>query len=48
MLALVAFFLIHIIMVFAAGPINEVRQMITGRYRASGDVPFDASKGDKK
>ena len=30
---LVAFFLIHILMVVLAGPINEVRSMITGRYR---------------
>lgn len=31
--ALVGFFLIHIAMVVLAGPINEVRSMITGRYR---------------
>lgn len=31
--ALVAFFLVHILMVVLAGPINEVRSMITGRYR---------------
>lgn len=30
---LVAFFLIHIVMVVLAGPFNEVRSMITGRYR---------------
>ena len=48
MSALVLFFIVHIIMVVAAGPINELRQMITGRYRASGEVPFDASKGDKR
>lgn len=47
MSCIVLFFLIHIIMVVLAGPINELRQMITGRYRASADVPFDASKGDK-
>lgn len=47
MAALVAFFVIHIIMVVLAGPINEIRQMITGRYRAGPDVPFDRSKGDK-
>ena len=33
MLLLVAFFAVHIFMVFAAGPINEMRSMITGRYR---------------
>jgi thiosulfate reductase cytochrome b subunit len=48
MSALVLFFVIHIVMVLLAGPINELRQMITGRYRASPDVPFDPSKGDKK
>ena len=47
MLALVSFFVIHVIMVFAAGPINELRQMITGRYRASADVAFDPGRGDK-
>lgn len=31
--ALVAFFLVHIAMVVLAGPFNEVRSMITGRYR---------------
>ena len=39
MLLLVAFFIIHIIMVFAAGPINELRSMITGWYRASPGTP---------
>lgn len=39
MLLLVAFFLVHIIMVFAAGPINELRSMVTGWYRASPGTP---------
>jgi len=30
---LVAFFLVHMVMVVLAGPFNEVRSMITGRYR---------------
>jgi thiosulfate reductase cytochrome b subunit len=30
---LVAFFLVHIVMVVLAGPFNEIRSMITGRYR---------------
>jgi thiosulfate reductase cytochrome b subunit len=30
---LVAFFLVHMVMVVLAGPVNEVRSMITGRYR---------------
>lgn len=33
MAALVAFFLIHIFMVLAAGPLNEMRSIITGWYR---------------
>lgn len=33
MLLLVGFFVVHLFMVFAAGPINEMRSMITGRYR---------------
>ncbi|CAN5363440.1 cytochrome b/b6 domain-containing protein [soil metagenome] len=31
--ATVAFFLVHILMVVLAGPLNEIRSMITGRYR---------------
>ncbi|MBT2186766.1 cytochrome b/b6 domain-containing protein [Sphingobium nicotianae] len=31
--ALVAFFLVHILMVVLAGPVNELRSMITGWYR---------------
>ena len=34
---LVAFFLVHIAMVIAAGPINEIRSMITGRFRLPPD-----------
>ncbi len=36
---LVLFFVIHIAMVFLAGPINEVRSMITGWYRLPEDKP---------
>ncbi len=32
---LVLFFLVHVVMVVLAGPFNEVRSMITGRYRLS-------------
>ncbi|QDZ11148.1 cytochrome b/b6 domain-containing protein [Devosia ginsengisoli] len=45
MLLLVAFFIIHIIMVFAAGPINELRSMVTGWYRASPGTP--GAEGDR-
>ena len=30
---LVLFILVHLLMVLLAGPINEVRSMITGRFR---------------
>lgn len=35
MLALVLFFVVHIAMVVLAGPLNELRSMITGYYRLS-------------
>ena len=34
---LVGFFVVHIAMVLLAGPLNEVRSMITGRYRLPED-----------
>lgn len=45
MVLLVGFFIIHILMVLAAGPINELRSMISGWYRASPDTP--AQEGDR-
>jgi thiosulfate reductase cytochrome b subunit len=33
MLLLVGFFVIHVVMIFAAGPLNELRSIITGWYR---------------
>lgn len=36
-MGLVAFFFVHIAMVVLAGPINEVRSMISGRYRLPRD-----------
>ncbi len=39
MVGLVAFFFVHISMVVLAGPINEVRSMITGWYRLPEDRP---------
>ncbi|MEZ5650751.1 MAG: cytochrome b/b6 domain-containing protein [Burkholderiaceae bacterium] len=35
MLMIVAFFVAHIAMVIPAGPLNELRSMITGWYRAA-------------
>ena len=40
MLLLVAFFLVHILMILAAGPINELRSIVTGWYRT--DPPEQA------
>lgn len=39
--ALVAFFFVHIAMVLLAGPVNEVRSIITGRYRLPGKIETD-------
>jgi thiosulfate reductase cytochrome b subunit len=35
MLVLVLFFVVHIVMVIAAGPVNELRAMVTGWYRGN-------------
>ncbi len=43
MMLLVVFFLVHIIMVFAAGPINELRSMITGWYRTDPETKRDSA-----
>jgi thiosulfate reductase cytochrome b subunit len=45
MTLLVLFFIVHVVMVLAAGPLNELRSMITGWYRASPGTP--PSDGDK-
>jgi thiosulfate reductase cytochrome b subunit len=46
MLAFVLFFIVHIIMVVLAGPINELRSMITGYYRTN--VRDGADAGGKE
>jgi len=45
MVLLVLFFLVHIIMVLLAGPLNELRSMITGWYCTSPGTPSE--QGDK-
>lgn len=45
MALLVIFFLVHIVMVVLAGPINELRSMITGWYRVSPGTP--RQEGDR-
>lgn len=42
---LVGFFLVHMVMVLLAGPINEVRSMITGKFRISPDREQPEEKG---
>jgi thiosulfate reductase cytochrome b subunit len=42
MLLLVGFFVIHVVMILAAGPLNELRSIITGWYRI--DPPANASE----
>ena len=42
MALLVGFFIVHMAMIVLAGPLNELRSIITGRYRLSAK----AQKGD--
>ena len=37
--ALVAFVVVHVVMVLVTGPLNQVRAMITGNYRVPPDPP---------
>jgi len=37
MLALLGFFAVHMAMIFLAGPLNEMRSILTGWYRTDGD-----------
>ena len=43
-LSLLAFVAIHVFMVLVSGPVNQVRSMITGRYRIHDEPP--AIEGD--
>jgi thiosulfate reductase cytochrome b subunit len=45
MVLLVLFFVVHMVMVLLAGPLNELRSMITGWYRTSPGTPIE--QGDK-
>jgi thiosulfate reductase cytochrome b subunit len=44
MLLLVGFFIVHILMIVAAGPLNELRSIITGWYR----VDLSAKNSDAR
>lgn len=39
MLALIGFFAVHMAMILLAGPLNEMRSILTGWYRTDGDKP---------
>jgi thiosulfate reductase cytochrome b subunit len=41
MLLLIGFFVVHMLMILAAGPINELRSIITGWYRTDADTAKD-------
>ncbi len=43
--ALVAFFFVHMMMVLLAGPVNEVRSIVTGKYRLPGKIPATEPQG---
>jgi thiosulfate reductase cytochrome b subunit len=45
MLLLVGFFLIHMLMIMAAGPINELRSIVTGWYRVDGKTDSTRRSG---
>lgn len=47
MVLLVLFFVVHVAMVVAAGPLNELRSMITGYYRTSPGTPPDPTDREK-
>jgi len=44
MVLLVGFFIIHMLMILAAGPINELRSIITGWYRTDPPAHDDSSR----
>jgi thiosulfate reductase cytochrome b subunit len=46
MLLLVGFFIVHILMIIAAGPLNELRSIVTGWYRI--DPPANESDRDAR
>lgn len=43
---LIGFFLVHIAMVILAGPINEIRSMVTGRYAIEPELPAQTEEDD--
>ncbi len=47
MLLLVGFFIIHILMIIAAGPLNELRSIVTGWYRVDPQPNNEAGEVEK-
>ncbi|TPL52795.1 cytochrome b/b6 domain-containing protein [Mesorhizobium sp. B2-4-4] len=47
MVLLVGFFIIHILMIVAAGPINELRSIVTGWYRTDPPAHHDAKSSER-
>ena len=47
MLAFVLFFIVHIAMVVLAGPINELRSMITGYYKTNVHIGADDDRRER-
>jgi thiosulfate reductase cytochrome b subunit len=45
MSSFVLFAIVHLLMVVYAGPINEMRSMITGRFRIRTSSPTSSSSG---
>jgi thiosulfate reductase cytochrome b subunit len=43
---LTSFFMVHMVMVLLAGPINEVRSMVTGRFRLPGKKVAPITEGE--
>lgn len=43
MVLLVLFFVIHMLMILAAGPVNELRSILTGWYRTEPPAPADST-----
>jgi thiosulfate reductase cytochrome b subunit len=44
-MAFIAFIAVHLFMVLVTGPINQVRAMLTGRYRIHEDNKAEAGDG---
>jgi thiosulfate reductase cytochrome b subunit len=48
MALLVVFFVVHVLMVVLAGPINELRSIVTGWYRAAPGTPLRSEREEQR